>query len=275
MSAAPPLSHNDVRRTGLAHGNARNKYLAAFDDLLVWAIACFGAVAAIALAAVPKFFLPAEDAVILFQFSRNLARTGANAYVPFGPHAEGGLTEIISESTTSMLNEQSDAYALLNKLGAPDRLIRHAEFVSQTAARLLEELQSLGVPLNARIVEFGSILHDAGKIVHPEELHESGSLHEKSGEVLLIQSGVDYQIAQCCASHGAWSSLNVSLEERIVALADKLWKGKREADLELSVIDEIALRLNLHRWDVFERLDSAFETIAAEGWERVERSRAE
>jgi hypothetical protein len=174
-----------------------------------------------------------------------------------------------------MLSEQSDAYALLKKLGAPNRLIRHAELVSQTAALLLAELQIPGVPLNARTVQFGAILHDAGKIGHPEELYEPGTLHEKGGQALLLECGVEPEIAGCCASHGTWNLPNVSLEERVVALADKLWKGKREADLELSVIDEIALRLNISRWAAFERLDSAFERIAAGGWERVERSRAE
>jgi len=55
-------------------------------------------------------------------------------------------------------------------------------------------------------------------------------------------------------------------------LADKLWKGKREADLELCVIDEIALRTGLSRWDIFAQLDTTFEEIAAGGEERLRRS---
>jgi hypothetical protein len=66
----------------------------------------------------------------------------------------------------------------------------------------------------------------------------------------------------------------VSLEERVVALADKLWKGKREPDLELNVIDEVAIRLGGSRWDVFEALDNTFEEIAAAGAERLELSRS-
>jgi hypothetical protein len=46
-----------------------------------------GAFAGLLLA--PKFLLPAEDAVILFQFSRNLAHTGAITFVAYGPHTEG------------------------------------------------------------------------------------------------------------------------------------------------------------------------------------------
>jgi hypothetical protein len=83
---------------------------------------------------------------------------------------------------------------------------------------------------------------------------------------------VQPEIARCCVSHAAWDSAELSLEERTVALADKLWKGKREAALELAIIEEVAVRLGASRWDVFERLDTAFEELAAGGAERVEGS---
>jgi hypothetical protein len=59
------------------------------DRLLVVCIAAFGAVAMAALLIAPHFLIPAEDAVILFQYSRNLALHGAIAYIPHGVHAEG------------------------------------------------------------------------------------------------------------------------------------------------------------------------------------------
>jgi hypothetical protein len=90
---------------------------------------------------------------------------------------------------------------------------------------------------------------------------------------MLLAHGLQPEIARCCASHGAWHLPNVSLEERAVALADKLWKGKRESDLELSIIDEIATWLGKSRWDIFERLDCAFEEIAADGFNRVQASK--
>ena len=60
-----------------------------FDSLLVWVVSAVGAMAALALAFAPKFMFPAEDAVILFQYSRNLAETGAITFIPGGVHAEG------------------------------------------------------------------------------------------------------------------------------------------------------------------------------------------
>lgn len=175
----------------------------------------------------------------------------------------------------SMLKDRSDAYRLLKELGAPNRLVHHAQLVGEAADLLLRTLQALDVKCDVRLIELGAILHDAGKIHHPQEFSESGSLHEQAGQALLLAHEVQPEIARCCASHRAWNMPGVSLEERIVALADKLWKGKRDSALELNVIDEVAVSSGASRWDVFERLDSTFEQIAAEGAERIQRSMSE
>lgn len=60
-----------------------------FHDILVRAIAVYGALATILLLLIPKLFLPAEDSAILFQFSRNLATNGAITFIPLGARAEG------------------------------------------------------------------------------------------------------------------------------------------------------------------------------------------
>ena len=171
-----------------------------------------------------------------------------------------------------MLKNRQDALALLESLGALDRLVRHAELVGQAADQLLLEFQRLGVVCESRVVELGAALHDAGKILHPLELAEPGSKHEEAGQTFLLVNGVPPEIAKCCVSHAAWDLPDVTLEEKTVALADKLWKGKREADLELSVIDEISIQLGVSRWEIFEKIDTAFEEIAARGTERVQRS---
>jgi hypothetical protein len=174
-----------------------------------------------------------------------------------------------------MLKDREDAYELLKALGATKRLIAHAELVGDAADRILMEYQAVGIACDASLVELGAVLHDAGKIQHPLELAEAGSKHEQAGQSLLLAHAVQPAVARCCATHGAWNLPDVSFEERTVALADKLWKGKREPQLELSIIDEIAERLEVSRWDVFERLDSAFEKIADRGDERLQRTRLE
>ncbi len=59
------------------------------DRIALRVLQVYGAVALLALALVPLHFLPAEDAVILFQYSRNLAQHGAITFLAGGPHVEG------------------------------------------------------------------------------------------------------------------------------------------------------------------------------------------
>lgn len=56
---------------------------------LIALLAMYGAAALVALLVVPRYFLPAEDVVILYQYSHNLALHGAITYYAGGPHAEG------------------------------------------------------------------------------------------------------------------------------------------------------------------------------------------
>jgi hypothetical protein len=60
-----------------------------FDLTLVWCVAVIGIVTLMVVLVAPLFFIPAEDAVILFQFSRNLASTGSITFITNGPRAEG------------------------------------------------------------------------------------------------------------------------------------------------------------------------------------------
>jgi hypothetical protein len=69
--------------------------------------------------------------------------------------------------------------------------------------------------------------------------------------------------------------MEVSLEELMVALADKLWKGVRNEALEQRVIDAVAEALGKTRWDLFVELDTLFEAVAADGSRRLEQSRAD
>ena len=166
----------------------------------------------------------------------------------------------------------AEALALLEHLQAPSRLIRHGELVLEAARELVSMYRSVGVGLNDTVILLGAVLHDAGKTRFPSELEQAGKQHEAAGERLLLEAGVAPQVAKCCVTHANWSGDGISLEERTVALADKLWKGKREERLELLVIDEIAATLGRERWDLFVELDGSFEQIAADGPERLRRA---
>lgn len=172
-----------------------------------------------------------------------------------------------------MLKDRDDAYRLLEKLGASRRLLVHVRLVGEAADKLIALYAGLGIRCNEQLIQLGAAVHDAGKILHPEELDRSGSVHEQAGEALLTTHGVQPDIARFCISHARWREPHVSFEELSVALADKLWKGKREPELETKVIDEAASRKGVGRWDVFVEMDAGFEEIAAGGADRLRRSK--
>ena len=167
-----------------------------------------------------------------------------------------------------------EAYQLLQELGAPPKLILHVKLVAEAAELLISKLHQLGVQFDERFIRLGVAFHDAGKILHPEELRNKGNRHEDDGEVLLISHGVDPQLARCCRSHAQWQTMECSFEELCIALADTLWKGKRNAQLEELFITILATLCNKDYWELFVEMDSCFEAIASEGDSRLLRSQA-
>lgn len=172
----------------------------------------------------------------------------------------------------ALLKSREDAFNLLERLGAPRRLFKHLQLVGEVGGEVISKLDDLGVQYDKRFVQVGIAVHDTGKIVHPNELEGGGNLHEAAGEKLLLEQGVCAKIARCCRSHSQYASMSVSFEELLIALADTLWKGSRDADLELRIIDGVAARLQTDRWELFQTLDSFFEEIASDGDERLSRS---
>jgi HD domain len=166
-----------------------------------------------------------------------------------------------------------DANLLLARLGAQPRLLRHVALVGEAGERLLELAGALHLPIDPALVRVGIVLHDAGKILVSAELDAPGREHEPRGQDLLLTQGVSPTLARICLSHARWSEMTVSLEELLVALSDKLWKGVRNAPLEERVINEAAKALQRDRWDLFVQMDSLFEEVAADGAARLERSR--
>ena len=190
------------------------------------------------------------------------------------PHPANSCHEMESRFLMSLTPSSVEtARQLLVDLDAPPRLLRHVELVGEAAELLLAKLALLGSPLRADLVRVGVVLHDVGKIVHPAELGGGGAEHEPAGEALLLERGVSPELARICVSHARWRRMPVSLEELVVALADKLWKGVRDAELEERVINLVASNLALDRWELFVELDTAFEVIAGDGAQRLERSR--
>lgn len=170
-----------------------------------------------------------------------------------------------------VLHGVDDALALLERLGAPPRLLRHHGLVVEAANELVVGLERFAAHFDAHEVLLGAALHDAGKILHPHELDGPGNRHELDGRALLTEQGLG-ALARFCVTHAQWDDDTVALEDLLVALADKLWKGKRTPALEQRVIAQLAARSGLAAWEVFTLVDERFELVASRGHERLGRS---
>ena len=165
------------------------------------------------------------------------------------------------------------ALQLLASLGAPPWLIRHHELVLEAAELLCGGIAGeIGIELDRERVLAGAALHDAGKIEHPAEMREPGHAHESAGRALLLRAGVSADVSRFCTTHAAWDAPDSTIEDLLVALADKLWKGKRDQALEERVAEACARLTGRERWAVFAKLDEICESIAANGPDRLSRS---
>ncbi len=165
------------------------------------------------------------------------------------------------------------AIAWLASRGAHAWLVRHHELVVEAAEELLDGLRdALRLTVDRDHVLLATALHDAGKIEHPNEMRAPGHAHEAAGEAMLAAAGFPPHLARSCVTHASWSDPRATLEDRLVALADKLWKGKRDEALEDALLTELAARLGRERWDVFDAFDTLCERVASDAPSRLRRS---
>ncbi len=162
------------------------------------------------------------------------------------------------------------AQDLCRQLNAPPRLVVHLQLVHEAAGKIIDGLKKAfpGVILDERAIVFGAATHDLGKTLHPEELSASGKKHQEDGPALLISKGVDPRLARFALTHSQWDD-TMALEDFVVALADKVWKGRGLLDLEADLAKRIAAQTGLPEWQVFSRLDEILGEIAEGADERL------
>jgi hypothetical protein len=119
------------------------------------------------------------------------------------------------------------------------------------------------VQLDAEAVLFGAATHDIGKAVHPAELSGPGSAHESSGRELLLARGVEPRLARFAATHADWNGPGVRLEDLLVSVADKVWKGKRAQEPEDLVVARLAAHSGRTAWEEFLSFDDLLTSIAS------------
>jgi len=160
---------------------------------------------------------------------------------------------------------------LFDELNVPARLRWHSILVHDVASEVVDRLRRSfqNLSLDDEAILQGAALHDLGKILHPEELIGPGKQHEIDGPQFLEENGIEPHIARFARTHGSWKHEIVGLDDLVVALADNLWKGRRNEELEAIVVEAIARQMGQEKWLVFGQLDEIFAEIASEGASRL------
>ncbi|BCJ54776.1 phosphohydrolase [Actinoplanes sp. NBRC 14428] len=176
-----------------------------------------------------------------------------------------GLDRALTES--ALLPLPAAAAELLVALGAPPRLGAHLRAVHDVAWSLTDRLGRLRPELrfDTTAVLFGAATHDIGKIEHAEELSGPGHRHEAAGRDLLLRYGVPIDLARFAGTHGSWTAPEAGLDDLLVSLADKIWKGARVVPLE----ERVAEHLGGAPWEAFLVLDDVLQELAGGADERL------
>lgn len=165
----------------------------------------------------------------------------------------------------------ADVFRILQKAGASPHLVAHHRHVHAAAAALLSGLQRHwpSLLIDREVVLYGAALHDIGKTVHPEELHGPGNQHEEAGERLLRDLGVRAEVARIARTHGRWQESDLATEDLLVALADTIWKGRRNDELESVVAARIQAMVGGEIWRAVAVIDEICSGIVANAVSRL------
>jgi HD superfamily phosphodiesterase len=141
---------------------------------------------------------------------------------------------------------------LLKSAKAPERLVAHLTLVHDVATKLTKKVRREYPALlfDEQAVLFGAATHDIGKASFPAELVGPGSMHEECGAEILKQFGIPDPLARFPRTHAVWSEQS-TIEDLLVSVADKIWRGKRQEDLERILFQRVSLQLSKPEWEVF------------------------
>ncbi|MFX1346274.1 MAG: HDIG domain-containing metalloprotein [Promethearchaeota archaeon] len=138
-----------------------------------------------------------------------------------------------------ILPDREFAIDLLKKLKIPYSVRRHSEKVADKAIEIANKITKVKVDKN--LIEIGALLHDIGRT----KTH--GFNHALIGGKILRERGFSDNLAKICETHilggldiedakklglPEKNYLPVSLEEKIICLADKHMAGTREVTIK-------------------------------------------
>jgi hypothetical protein len=82
--------------------------------------------------------------------------------------------------------------------------------------------------------------------------------------MVLLGMGIAESRARFAYTHGNWAAdEGITLEDSLVALADKCWKGQRVDELESKTVNLLSRDSGRPEWDCFADLDGILAALAA------------
>lgn len=161
---------------------------------------------------------------------------------------------------------------LLEMVEAPLRLRAHLALVHDVSVRLTEMVSEWWPTLayDREAVQMGAATHDIGKIVFPDEMMGAGRHHEAVGAGVLADVGIPERFARFTRTHGRWAQdESVTVEDLLVALANTLWKGTRDEDLEERFCQTLAQQCGAELWTVYLKFADMAEAVVRDAPERL------
>lgn len=139
---------------------------------------------------------------------------------------------------------QDKAIRLLEKSSCPPNVIQHCKTVAKFAVKMARILQEKGFRVDIELVETGALLHDIGRskthtvdhAIVGAKIAESAGMPEAVSKI--IERHVGGGIPQDEAVKLGWPEKNYlpeTLEERIVAYADKLVEGNKKVPINKTI----------------------------------------
>jgi uncharacterized protein len=137
-----------------------------------------------------------------------------------------------------------EAVCIMKRAGCGQPIIEHCIGVTRIALELAEELRRRGMEIDMRLVEAGAMLHDIGRCrTHSVE-------HGAIGGQMAREMGLPEQLARIIERHVGGgitqeeaerlglvrgNYIPETLEEKVVAYADKLIEGDRRIPIEETI----------------------------------------
>jgi len=123
--------------------------------------------------------------------------------------------------------------------------------------------------IDQKAVLLGAATHDIGKVLHPKELSQPGHEHELAGRDLLSRHGWSDVISRFAVTHASHLTADDPIEDLLVALADNVWRGKREEGLELVVATRVATASGQEPWQAWITMDDILSHVSQAATERL------